>query len=485
MGVVVSEMTMETRMAVERVMANSRKRRPTIPPMSSKGIHARFEVAGDVFHDDDGVVNDEAGGDRESHEREVIQTVAAEIHDGEGADERDGDGDGGDEGGAAISQENEDDDDDEDNGESEGALDVADRRADGGGAVEDDGGVDSLGNGRFDGGHFGTDAIDRVDDVSTGLAVDDEQDRALSVEIAGGANVLDGIDDIGDVREMDGGAFMVAHDDGLEVFGVRDLIVGDDIGGGDAVRDLALGEIGILQAQHGLDVCHGEAVAGELGGIHFHADGGQGAAADVHLADALDLGEFLLDDGGGLVIKPGRPVFVRSEAEDHDRGIGGIDFAVGGIRGEIGGEIGAGGIDGGFDVTRRAVDVAREIELNSDGSCSEATAGGHLGDACDVAELAFERSGDGRGHDFGAGAGETGVDGDSGEVHLRQRRDGEDVEGDGAGDGDRDGEKGGGHRAMDEWGGDVHERPAGCGSVPVFGGLDLRVKRWARLSKKM
>src|SRR5258708_39127970 len=38
MGVVVREMTMETRMAVERVMANSRKRRPTIPPMRSKGM---------------------------------------------------------------------------------------------------------------------------------------------------------------------------------------------------------------------------------------------------------------------------------------------------------------------------------------------------------------------------------------------------------------------------------------------------------------
>src|SRR5277367_5182733 len=38
MGVVVNEMTMETRMAVERVTANSRNRRPTIPPIISSGI---------------------------------------------------------------------------------------------------------------------------------------------------------------------------------------------------------------------------------------------------------------------------------------------------------------------------------------------------------------------------------------------------------------------------------------------------------------
>src|SRR5580692_3959211 len=38
-GVVVSEMNMETRMAVERVTANSRKRRPTIPPIINRGIN--------------------------------------------------------------------------------------------------------------------------------------------------------------------------------------------------------------------------------------------------------------------------------------------------------------------------------------------------------------------------------------------------------------------------------------------------------------
>ena len=39
MGVAVSETTMETPMATERVTANSRKRRPTMPPMSSSGMN--------------------------------------------------------------------------------------------------------------------------------------------------------------------------------------------------------------------------------------------------------------------------------------------------------------------------------------------------------------------------------------------------------------------------------------------------------------
>ena len=214
-------------------------------------------MAGDVLHDDDGVVNDESGGDGQGHEGEVVEAVAAEKHDGEGADERDGNSDGGDKRGAAISQENKDDDDDKDDREGQGALDVADGGADGGGAVEDDGGVDALRNGGFDGGQFGADAVNGVNDVGAGLAEDDEQNGALAVQVSRGAEVLHGIDDIGDVGEVDGGAFVVADDNGLEVISVGDLIVGDNVGGGDAVGDLAFGEIGILQAQHGLDVRHG------------------------------------------------------------------------------------------------------------------------------------------------------------------------------------------------------------------------------------
>ena len=37
---------------------------------------ARLQVAGDVFNHDDGVVDDEAGGDGQGHEREVIEAVA-------------------------------------------------------------------------------------------------------------------------------------------------------------------------------------------------------------------------------------------------------------------------------------------------------------------------------------------------------------------------------------------------------------------------
>ena len=50
----------------------------------------------------------------------------------------------------------------------------------------------------------------------------------------------------------------------------------------------------------------------------------------------------------------------------HDRRIGRIHLAVGGIGGQIGGQISARRINGGLHVARRAVDVAAQVELQGD-----------------------------------------------------------------------------------------------------------------------
>ena len=115
-GVVVSETTIETRMAVESVIANSRKSRPTMPPISRIGmktaisemliektvkpislrafqrrckrLHAVFNVPRDVLHHHDGVVHHETARDGQRHQREVVEAVAAQVHHRERADQR-------------------------------------------------------------------------------------------------------------------------------------------------------------------------------------------------------------------------------------------------------------------------------------------------------------------------------------------------------------------------------------------------------------
>ena len=96
-------------------------------------------VALHVLDDHDGVVDHQAGGQRDAEEGERVDGEAEELDEGEGADERDRNGDGGNDGGAPVEQEEEDDGDDDDDGLAEGDQHFADRVADDGGGVEGDG----------------------------------------------------------------------------------------------------------------------------------------------------------------------------------------------------------------------------------------------------------------------------------------------------------------------------------------------------------
>ena len=115
----------------------------TVKPISSRavhrgveGLHALFEIARDVLDDHDGVVDNEAGGDGERHQREIVDGVAEQIHHAEGADQRERHGDGRDERGPDFAQEEEDDQHDQQDADDQRDFHVAYAGADGGGAVD-------------------------------------------------------------------------------------------------------------------------------------------------------------------------------------------------------------------------------------------------------------------------------------------------------------------------------------------------------------
>src|SRR5208282_198398 len=81
---------------------------------------ASLQVALNVFYDDDGVVDHEAGGERDAEQGQRVDGEAEQLDEGEGPDERDRDGDGGDDGGAPVFEENEDDEDNEEDRLAEG-----------------------------------------------------------------------------------------------------------------------------------------------------------------------------------------------------------------------------------------------------------------------------------------------------------------------------------------------------------------------------
>ena len=141
-GVTVSETSMETAIEVVRTKANSWNMRPTKPPMKRighenrnqrkahgedgkadflralqggfHGRHAQFDKAGDVLHHHDRVIDHEAGGDGERHQREIVDAVSHQVHDAEGADQRDTDSHARNQSPARAAQKGEDHRDDQD-----------------------------------------------------------------------------------------------------------------------------------------------------------------------------------------------------------------------------------------------------------------------------------------------------------------------------------------------------------------------------------
>ena len=66
-------------------------------------------------------------------------------------------------------------------------------------------------------------------------------------------------------------------------------------------------------------------------GKQFHTHRGQGAAANRHLPDAADLRQTLSQYGRGGIehLAPGQRI--RGQGQNHDRRVGRVDLAVGGI----------------------------------------------------------------------------------------------------------------------------------------------------------
>ena len=118
MGVSVTDTMPEIRIATQMVTENSRNSRPRMPPRNSTGMNtaasdsvietmvkpisfdpasaayerlfAHLHVPENVFEHHDGVVDDEADGKNQRHHRQVVQAVVQQVHDGEGADDGEG-----------------------------------------------------------------------------------------------------------------------------------------------------------------------------------------------------------------------------------------------------------------------------------------------------------------------------------------------------------------------------------------------------------
>ena len=263
-------------------------------------IFAGFTMEGDVFDDDDGVIDDEADGGSESAEGHEVEALA----DGPEDDKCNSNGyrndEAGDEGGSPVAQEEDDDDGGEDESDEDGIADAGDAVANEMGLVVEGGDGDAGGQIGAELGDGGGDFVGDGDGVRVGLLEDVEEDGGLAVGGNDGVDGLRGRDDLSDVGEVDGHAGGRGFDgNGGELLEVGGLVADQRedelvIGFVEAGR---LDEVGLLD---GVDeVGDGERGGDELRGVGDDVEFGDLAALDGDGGDAREAIEGRLELVGG------------------------------------------------------------------------------------------------------------------------------------------------------------------------------------------
>ena len=145
------------------------------------GAVAVLEKAGDVLDHHDRVVDHEAGGDGQRHQRQIVEAEAGLVHDRQRPDQRQRHRQARDDRRRDVAQEQEDDHHDKADRERKLELDVLDRGADGDRAVGQRRDRDRRRQRLTERGQYLLDAVDDLDDVRAGLAlnVDDERRRGV------------------------------------------------------------------------------------------------------------------------------------------------------------------------------------------------------------------------------------------------------------------------------------------------------------------
>jgi hypothetical protein len=286
-------------------------------------------MTGDVLAHHDRVVDDEAGGNGERHQGQVVKAEAEEVHRTEAADQRDRHDDPRHGRGARVAEKRVHDEHDEQHRDDQRPLDFPDCGADGRGSVEHDRNIDGAGERCPKLRQRRADAIHGGDDVGAGLSPDDCDHRRLAVHNPGAAQVLDRVLHASDVLQADRGTVRVRNDDRRILLRGDQLIVGEDLPGALRRLETALGALDVRRGDGVPHVLEANAIPREPGRIELDAHCRQRAAAHGHLSDAGDLGELLLKDGRCRVVHMPRINRVRREREKQDRRVGRVELAVG------------------------------------------------------------------------------------------------------------------------------------------------------------
>ena len=207
--------------------------------------HSALQMTRDILEHDDRIIDHEAGGDSQRHQREIVETVSAQLHDAERAENGNRHRHGRNERRAQAAQEKEDDKDDENDRDDQRKLGMSQRGADGAATITRQGHLDIARQGRLELRQLRPDAIDGGDDIATGLLEQNEEDGALPVDQTFIAQAFNRIVDFGDIAQEHGPVVAPGNDEVPVLRRLQNLVVGIELIASAVIVDRALGTVGV------------------------------------------------------------------------------------------------------------------------------------------------------------------------------------------------------------------------------------------------
>ena len=243
--------------------AHRQDRKADLAGALQRCLHSRlagFDVPRHIFQHDDRIIDDKTGRDRQRHQRQIVETVAQQIHHPERADQRDRHRDARDQGGAQVPQEREHDQDHQNDRDDQGSLDIVQRCPDRDCPVQCQRDVDGARDRGLELRQDRFDAIDRVDDVGTRLFVKKDQNRRLAVRKPLIAQIFDPVAHFPDIGQPHRRAVAISDHQRPVIGGVVRLVVGVDLEPAVVLFDGALRTVGVGRGERGAHVFQADPV---------------------------------------------------------------------------------------------------------------------------------------------------------------------------------------------------------------------------------
>ena len=299
------------------------------------GFQRVLQIAGDVFDHDDGVIDHETGRHCQRHEGQVIDGKPGQVHDAEGADQRQRHDHRRYQRGSCAAQKQKDDHHHQRNRQQQFELHIPHRRAYGDGAVGQHLHIHARRHGFAQQRQLLLNTLDCLNHIRTRLALYVHDDGRFVVGPGRQPVVLRRLHDISHVTEPQRIASDVSQHHALVVFRGPQLVVRVQAGGARCAVDIALGHVHVRQIDGVAHIVQRQACRRQGLRVHLHPHRRTLPARNADQAHAADLGQAHGQAVFHQIMDQRHRHVLSADRQRHHRRIRRVDLAIARWHGQI------------------------------------------------------------------------------------------------------------------------------------------------------